>query len=84
MHTSCIFWTTLIRELVANPEDSDEDMYTVPDVEATPNGVHSTVTIPNSNLNQSNGADPQLQTGFAGKRRQRRNPADKEHRRLRR
>ncbi|KAK7349998.1 hypothetical protein VNO77_07999 [Canavalia gladiata] len=65
-------------------EDSDEDMFTVPDVEATPISVHSTVTLPNSNLNQSNVIDPQFQTGFPGKRRRGRNPADKEHRRLKR
>ncbi|XP_020239453.1 uncharacterized protein LOC109818409 isoform X3 [Cajanus cajan] len=66
-------------------EDSDEDMFTVPDVEATPTSVHSAVTLPNSNLNQHNNVtDPQFQTGFAGKRRRGRNPADKEHRRLKR
>ncbi|XP_020239452.1 transcription factor HY5-like isoform X2 [Cajanus cajan] len=65
--------------------DSDEDMFTVPDVEATPTSVHSAVTLPNSNLNQHNNVtDPQFQTGFAGKRRRGRNPADKEHRRLKR
>ncbi|KAJ1409580.1 Basic-leucine zipper domain [Sesbania bispinosa] len=65
-------------------EDSDEDMFTVPDVEGTPISVHSAVTLPNSNLNQSNVTDPQSQTGFPGKRRRGRNPADKEHRRLKR
>ncbi|TKY68623.1 Transcription factor HY5 [Spatholobus suberectus] len=65
-------------------EDSDEDMFTVPDVEATPTSVHSAVTLPNSNLNQRNVIDPQFQTGFPGKRRRGRNPADKEHRRLKR
>lgn len=65
-------------------EDSDEDMFTVPDVEATPI-VNSAVTLPNSNnLNQRNVADPQFQPGFTGKRRRGRNPADKEHRRLKR
>ncbi|KAJ1427973.1 Basic-leucine zipper domain [Sesbania bispinosa] len=65
-------------------EDSDEDMFTVPDVEGTPISVHSAVTLPNSNLNQSNVTNPQSQTGFPGKRRRGRNPADKEHRRLKR
>ncbi|XP_027336514.1 transcription factor HY5-like isoform X2 [Abrus precatorius] len=64
--------------------DSDEDMFTVPDVEATPISVHSAVTLTNSNLNQNNVTDPQFQTGFPGKRRRGRNPADKEHRRLKR
>ncbi|KAG5042727.1 hypothetical protein AAZX31_03G074200 [Glycine max] len=65
-------------------EDSDEDMFTVPDVEATPINVHSAVTLQNSNLNQRNVTDPQFQSGFPGKRRRGRNPADKEHRRLKR
>ncbi|XP_047170628.1 transcription factor HY5-like isoform X1 [Vigna umbellata] len=62
-------------------EDSDEDMFTVPDVETTPINVHS---HPNSILKQSNVTEPQFQTGFPGKRRRGRNPADKEHRRLKR
>ncbi|XP_022635270.1 transcription factor HY5-like isoform X2 [Vigna radiata var. radiata] len=61
--------------------DSDEDMFTVPDVEITAINVHSQ---PNSNLKQSNVTEPQFQTGFPGKRRRGRNPADKEHRRLKR
>lgn len=63
-------------------EDSDEDMFTVPDVEASASqSVHSGGTNPNSNINQSNVNDPQLQSG---KRRRGRNPADKEYRRLKR
>lgn len=73
--------------MITNPntEDSDEDLFTVPDVEAIPR-VHSAMTNPNSNLNQSNVSvtDPQLQTGFSGKRRRGRNPVDKEYRRLKR
>ncbi|KAL2319240.1 hypothetical protein Fmac_028209 [Flemingia macrophylla] len=65
-------------------EDSDEDMFTVPDVEGTPTSVHSAVTLTNSTLNQCNVTDPQFQTAFPGKRRRGRNPADKEHRRLKR
>lgn len=66
-------------------EDSDEDLFTVPDVEATTGqSVHSELTNPNSNHNQSNAADPQLQTDFAGKRRRGRNPVDKEYRRHKR
>ncbi|KAI4335123.1 hypothetical protein L6164_013800 [Bauhinia variegata] len=66
-------------------EDSDEDLFTVPDVEATAS-IHSAGTLPNSNsnLNQSNVADTQFQTAFPGKRRRGRNPVDKEHRRLKR
>ncbi|XP_061337966.1 transcription factor HY5-like [Gastrolobium bilobum] len=65
-------------------EDSDEDLFTVPDVEAT-QSVHSAATNQNSNLNQSNVTDPSLQTGFpGGKRRRGRNPVDKEYRRLKR
>ncbi|WVZ06892.1 hypothetical protein V8G54_020238 [Vigna mungo] len=67
--------------LLTDSEDSDEDMFTVPDVETTPINVHSQ---PNSNLKQSNVTEPQFQTGFPGKRRRGRNPADKEHRRLKR
>ncbi|KAK7382674.1 hypothetical protein VNO80_01646 [Phaseolus coccineus] len=65
-------------------EDSDEDMFTVPDVETTPISVHSALTLQNNNLSQRNVIDPQFQTGFPGKRRRGRNPADKEHRRLKR
>ncbi|KAL9303337.1 hypothetical protein ACSQ67_020600 [Phaseolus vulgaris] len=50
-------------------EDSDEDMFTVPDVETTAISVHSALTLQNSNLNQRNVTDPQFQTGFPGKRR---------------
>ncbi|XP_027907184.1 transcription factor HY5-like isoform X2 [Vigna unguiculata] len=64
--------------------DSDEDMFTVPDVETTAINVHSAVALPNSNLNQRNLTEPQFQTAFPGKRRRGRNPADKEHRRLKR
>jgi len=59
-------------------------MFTVPDVETTAISVHSALTLQNSNLNQRNVTDPQFQTGFPGKRRRGRNPADKEHRRLKR
>ncbi|XP_058767698.1 transcription factor HY5-like [Vicia villosa] len=60
-------------------EDSDEDLFEVPDVEATQcQSVHSEATNQN---NQNNATDPQLQ---AGKRRRGRNPVDKEYRRLKR
>lgn len=71
----------LICGVLTDSEDSDEDMFTVPDVEITAINVHSQ---PNSNLKQSNVTEPQFQTGFPGKRRRGRNPADKEHRRLKR
>ncbi|KAE9592097.1 hypothetical protein Lal_00012955 [Lupinus albus] len=58
-------------------DDSDEDMYTVPDVEAT-QSVNQ-----NSKDNESV-SEPQLQTSFHGKRSHGRNPADKEYRRLKR
>ncbi|XP_057414929.1 transcription factor HY5-like [Lotus japonicus] len=81
-HTNTFPPLTLHRSKL---EDSDEDMFTVPDVEGTPiSSVHSALTLTNGNPNQSNVADPQFQTGFSGKRRRGRNPADKEHRRLKR
>ncbi|XP_025647032.1 uncharacterized protein [Arachis hypogaea] len=62
--------------------DSDEDLFTVPDVE-TMLSVHSTATNTNSgNVDQSNAIDSQLQAAVAGKRRRGRNPVDKEYRRL--
>lgn len=68
-------------------EESDEDMFTVPDVEATEN-AHCGGTVSNGNMKQSNVnvtvTDPQFQSGFQGKRRRGRNPADKECRRLKR
>ncbi|MED6226224.1 hypothetical protein PIB30_101453, partial [Stylosanthes scabra] len=68
-------------------EDSDEDLFTVPDVE-TMLSVHSMVINTNSsnNVDQSNATeDSQLQAGgVAGKRRRGRNPVDKEYRRLKR
>ncbi|WJX76260.1 hypothetical protein P8452_59700 [Trifolium repens] len=66
-------------------EDSDEDLFEVPDVEGTQSqSVHSEGTNQNSNHNQNNATDPQLQPGFPGKRRRGRNPVDKEYRRLKR
>ncbi|KAL1359523.1 hypothetical protein HN51_004832 [Arachis hypogaea] len=65
-------------------EDSDEDLFTVPDVE-TMLSVHSSATNTNSgNVDQSNAIDSQLQAAVAGKRRRGRNPVDKEYRRLKR
>nr|XP_011462861.1 PREDICTED: transcription factor HY5-like isoform X2 [Fragaria vesca subsp. vesca] len=66
-----------------NPEDSDEDMFTVPDVEAIrpDDNPISTSTVTNNNATSKN--DP-AETGFSGKRRRGRNPVDKEYRRLKR
>ncbi|KAL9315484.1 hypothetical protein ACSQ67_016485 [Phaseolus vulgaris] len=66
-------------------EDSDEDVFTVPDVEAALS-VDSAATNPcSSNVNQSNLTDPHIHySGFSGKRRQGRNPLEKEHRRHKR
>ncbi|PIA60613.1 hypothetical protein AQUCO_00300247v1 [Aquilegia coerulea] len=59
-------------------EESDEDLFTVPDVEARPS--NSTTTKVNSELHQSNNNNAVV----TGKRRRGRNPADREHRRLKR
>ncbi|KAK7338940.1 hypothetical protein VNO77_19574 [Canavalia gladiata] len=59
--------------------DSDEDLFRVPDVEATPISVHSGGRNSSNDVNQSNVTDPQL-----GKRRRGRNSVDKEYRRLKR
>ncbi|KAL6188352.1 hypothetical protein ACLB2K_039745 [Fragaria x ananassa] len=66
-----------------NSEDSDEDMFTVPDVEAIrpDDNPISTSTVTNNNATSKN--DP-AETGFSGKRRRGRNPIDKEYRRLKR
>ncbi|KAI4344684.1 hypothetical protein L6164_011882 [Bauhinia variegata] len=66
-------------------EDSDEDLFTVPDMESTPS-VHSASALPNSNLDQSNNVTDttQFQAAFPGKRRRGRNPVDKEYRRHKR
>jgi len=71
--------------LLSNAEDSDEDVFTVPDVEAALS-VDSAATNPcSSNVNQSNLTDPHIHySGFSGKRRQGRNPLEKEHRRHKR
>ncbi|KAM2656578.1 hypothetical protein EV1_012057 [Malus domestica] len=66
-------------------EESDEDMFTVPDVEALPppnnsiNNAASTIAKATSNNN-----NPDAQSGFPAKRRRGRNPVDKEYRRLKR
>lgn len=67
-----------------NPEDSDEDMFTVPDVEAVPPDDHPirTSTVTNNNNATSNNNPAEI--GFPGKRRRGRNPVDKEYRRLKR
>ncbi|XP_008222316.1 PREDICTED: transcription factor HY5-like isoform X2 [Prunus mume] len=70
-------------------EESDEDMFTVPDVEALPppfnnitsNNTSSTTNATGSTTNNNN---PEAQSGFPAKRRRGRNPVDKEYRRLKR
>ncbi|KAM5568477.1 transcription factor HY5-like [Rosa sericea] len=66
-----------------NPEDSDEDMFTVPDVEAIPpdDNPISTSTVTNNNATSKNNPG---EIGLSGKRRRGRNPVDKEYRRLKR
>ncbi|QCE11568.1 activating transcription factor 2 [Vigna unguiculata] len=66
-------------------EDSDEDVFTVPDVETAPS-VDCAGTNPcSSNVKESKLRDPPIHySGFTGKRRQGRNPVDKEHRRHKR
>ncbi|KAF3456472.1 hypothetical protein FNV43_RR01122 [Rhamnella rubrinervis] len=62
-------------------EESDEELFTVPDVEAQPCRVPSAAAITNNNIitcSQSIHFQP------AGKRRRGRNPVDKEYRRLKR
>ncbi|GMY28061.1 transcription factor HY5-like [Fagus crenata] len=58
-------------------EESDEDLFTVPDVE-TPPPINSAVRTTNKAEIQHH------TTGFSGKRRRGRNPVDKEYRRLKR
>ncbi|XP_024195112.1 transcription factor HY5-like isoform X3 [Rosa chinensis] len=62
-------------------EDSDEDMFTVPDVEAIPpdDNPISTSTVTNNNATSKNNPG---EIGLSGKRRRGRNPVDKEYRRL--
>ncbi|KAG6758778.1 hypothetical protein POTOM_035239 [Populus tomentosa] len=75
-------------------EDSDEDLFTVPDVEARPpaesagGGGNNTTTYNDKNINSNN---PEVQSAAAApaatgsnKRHRGRNPADKEYRRLKR
>ncbi|XP_061991704.1 transcription factor HY5-like isoform X4 [Rosa rugosa] len=61
--------------------DSDEDMFTVPDVEVTPpdDNPISTSTVTNNNATSKNNPG---EIGLSGKRRRGRNPVDKEYRRL--
>ncbi|WVZ08564.1 hypothetical protein V8G54_021910 [Vigna mungo] len=68
-----------------NTEDSDEDVFTVPDVETAGSVDCAGRNGCSSNVNESKLTDPQIHySGFPGKRRQGRNPVDKEHRRHKR
>lgn len=62
-------------------EENDEDLFTVPDMEARP-AVNSTGNS-NVHVSEQQEAD-QAQTAIPGKRRRGRNPVDKEYKRLKR
>lgn len=82
VHTNYVMLTSYILFTKISEDSDEEDLFEVPDVEATQcQSVHSEATNQNSNHNQNNATDPQLQ---AGKRRRGRNPVDKEYRRLKR
>ncbi|GKV10473.1 hypothetical protein SLEP1_g21828 [Rubroshorea leprosula] len=59
-------------------EESDEELFTVPDVEAQPPNTN------NSTITTTNISDARNQPEFPGKRRRGRNPVDKEYKRLKR
>ncbi|GLT73913.1 hypothetical protein SLA2020_457420 [Shorea laevis] len=59
-------------------EESDEELFMVPDVEAQPPNTN------NSTITTANISDVQNQSEFPGKRRRGRNPVDKEYKRLKR
>jgi transcription factor HY5 len=65
-------------------ESSDEDLFTVPDVEAPPPMNSSGMTNLFGYNEDEKNAEIQRQIGLSGKRRRGRNPADKEYRRLKR
>ncbi|XP_014497492.1 transcription factor HY5-like isoform X2 [Vigna radiata var. radiata] len=66
-------------------EDSDEDVFTVPDVETAGSVDCAGRNGCSSNVNESKLKDPHIHySAFPGKRRQGRNPVDKEHRRHKR
>ncbi|XP_010999342.1 PREDICTED: transcription factor HY5-like isoform X2 [Populus euphratica] len=85
------------KNKLVDHEDSDEDLFTVPDVEARPpaesaaaaGGGNNTTTYNNKNINSNN---PEVQSAAAAasaaagsnKRHRGRNPVDKEYRRLKR
>ncbi|XP_040991737.1 transcription factor HY5-like isoform X1 [Juglans microcarpa x Juglans regia] len=64
--------------------ESDDDLFTVPDVEAAPPTNTAVISNVLGNSNRENNADIQHQTGLSMKRRRGRNPVDKEYRRLKR
>lgn len=76
---------SLLPNKKSKVEESDEDLFTVPDVE-TPTPISSAVmanVYGNHNIKE-NSAEVQYQAGLSGKRRRGRNPVDKEYRRLKR
>ncbi|KAG6667808.1 hypothetical protein CIPAW_01G127000, partial [Carya illinoinensis] len=64
--------------------ESDDDLFTVPDVEAPPPTNTAIISNVFGNGNRENNAEIQHQTGLSMKRRRGRNPVDKEYRRLKR
>lgn len=71
--------------LLCDAEDSDEDVFTVPDVETAGSVDCAGRNGCSSNVNESKLKDPHIHySAFPGKRRQGRNPVDKEHRRHKR
>uniref|UniRef100_A0A7N2LXB3 Transcription factor HY5 n=1 Tax=Quercus lobata TaxID=97700 RepID=A0A7N2LXB3_QUELO len=67
-------------------EESDEDLFTVPDVETPPTMNSSDISNVFGNNKENNSAETQHHStsGLSGKRRRGRNPVDKEYRRLKR
>lgn len=59
-------------------EESDEDLFTVPDMESRPGDSAAASASAAADVQQSNGS------GSTGKRRRGRNPADREYKRLKR
>ncbi|XP_075653387.1 transcription factor HY5 [Castanea sativa] len=67
-------------------EESDEDLFTVPDVETPPTMNSSDISNVFGNSKENNSAETQHHStsGLSGRRRRGRNPVDKEYRRLKR
>ncbi|XP_062150085.1 transcription factor HY5-like isoform X2 [Alnus glutinosa] len=81
VNASSSSWSFLPPHKKSKVESSDEDLFTVPDVEAPP--PMNSAAMANLFEHEKN-AEIQRQMGLSGKRRRGRNPADKEYRRLKR